>query len=500
MDGAPPLAVTVAAVAVAFLVAVAPWATHDFGYSLDGFNGAVWGLGARAAADDPVGSRLGGIQPDGDRYANHPPLTVWTASVGSAVSGDRPVAVRAPAIGASLLALAVLALLLLDAGLRWEAAAAGVALAGTSGMFLTYGAMLDTPVVSLPFGLAALVAAQRVWQGRPPRPAGVALAGALAVLAGWQAALAASLAAAVCLLAPRPAGAGPSPRRGAAALGAGVAAGAAITVAWIGWVHGSLRPLLDQAGVRTGRQGTGTEASWSTAMRKHVTDLFGPWPVLVALGAALVVALVVRSRPDADADAETPAWWRPTGLRPVTAVLVATVAGYTLLFRNGAAVHDYWTYWGVALVGVGVAAVVHLALEATPLRRLPRLAVVVLVIAVVLPPAVAGDVRQTTAETRIREGLDLLPVLGRVPEATDPDTVAVAVYGATGELPWADHLVHGRAVVADDVAALRRLPADLPVLVVLRAPPSAALQAIAIVWNRRFALVGARALARHLGA
>ena len=496
MDGAPPLAATVAAVAVAFLVAVAPWATHDSGYSLDGFNGAVWGLGARAAADDPLGSRLGGIQPDGDRYANHPPLTVWTASVGSAVSGDRPVAVRAPAIGASLLALAVLALLLLDAGLRWEAAAAGVALAGTSGMFLTYGAMLDTPVVSLPFGLAALVAAQRVWQGRPPRPVVLALAGALAVLAGWQAALAAALAAAVCLLAARPVGSGPSPRRGAAALGAGVAAGAAITVAWIGWVHGSLRPLLDQAGVRTGSQGTGTRASWSTAMRNHLTDLYGPWPVLVALVAALVVALLVRShRPDDDA----PAWWRPTGLRPVAAVLVATVVGYTLLFRNGAAVHDYWTYWGVALVGVGVAAVIHLALEATPLRRLPRLAAVVLVAAAVLPLAVTGDVRQTTAETRIREGLDLLPVLGRVPEATDPDTVAVAVYGATGELPWADHLVHGRAVVADDVTALRRLPPDLPVLVVLRAPPSPALQGIAIAWNRRFALVPAAALARHLG-
>ena len=74
------------------------------------------------------------------------------------------------------------------------------------------------------------------------------------------------------------------------------------------------------------------------------------------------------------------------------------------------------------------------------------------------PLAVVGTVRQTTAETRIREGLDLLPVLGQVPEASDPDEVALAVYGAPGELPLADHLVHGRAVVADDAAALRRLP------------------------------------------
>jgi hypothetical protein len=492
--GALGLAATVAAVAVAFLVAVAPWATDGFGYSLDGFNGSVWGLGARAAADDPVGSRLGGIQPDGDRYANHPPLTVWAAGVGNAVSGDRPAGVRAPAIVASVLALAVLALLLADAGLRAEAVAAGVALAGTSGMFLAYGAMLDTPVVALPFGLAALAAAQRTWQGRPPPTAVLVLVGALAVLSGWQAALAATLAAGLCLLA-APAPDGTRDRRGALALGAGIATGTVATLAWIGWVHGSLRPLLDQAGVRTGADGNGTDAGWFSAMGDHLTDLYGPVPVLVLLAVALVVVLAV-----APGDGDRPqAWWRPHGLRPVVAVLLVTVAGYTALFRNGAAVHDYWTYWGVALVGVAAAGVVDLALTRSPLRRLPRGAAVLLVAAVVLPLAAVGDRRETTAETRIREGLDLLPVLGQVPEADDPDEVVVAVHGAPGELPWADHLLHGRAVAADDVAALRRLPPELPVLVVLRGPASPALQAIALARNRRFALVPAGALARHLG-
>lgn len=515
------LAVTVASVAVVFLVAVSPWATDGFGYSLDGLNGSVWGLGARAAADDPIGSRLGGIQPDGARYANHPPLTVWTAAVGSALGGDRPGAVRAPALAASVLALAVLALLLRDAGLRWEAAAAGVVLAGTSGMFLTYGAMLDTPVVALPFGLAALAAAQRVWQARPPPTPVLVLVGALAVLSGWQAALAVGLAAAMALLAPPRPGAGASARRGAAALVAGAGVGAAVTVAWIGWVYGGLGPLFDKAGLRTGQDGVGTDAGWATAMRRHLTDLYGPTPVLLALAAAVAAAVVVplgRPAPTAaptGADGGTAGGegghggpraegrgigrWRPAGVQPVAAVLVVTVAGYTLLFRNGAAVHDYWTYWGVALVGLAGAAAVELALARTPLHHLPRGATALVVAAAVLPLAVVGVERQTTAETRIREGLDLLPVLGRVPEADDPRAVAVAVHGAHGDLRWADHLLHGRAVAADDLPALRRLPPELPVLVVLGGPPSPHLRAVAITHNRRFALVPASALVEHLG-
>lgn len=79
--------------------------------------------------------------------------------------------------------------------------------------------------------------------------------------------------------------------------------------------------------------------------------------------------------------------------------------------------------------------------------------------------------------------------------------VAVAVKGSSGELPWAHHLVHGRAVAADDVAALRDLPPELPVLVILRAPPSPALRALAtaIDPDGRFVLLPAGDLVRHLG-
>ncbi|QYG95235.1 hypothetical protein HC251_24255 [Iamia sp. SCSIO 61187] len=490
------LVATVAVVAVAFLVAVAPWATDDFGYSLDGFNGAAWGLGARALADDPLDSRLGGVRPEGDRYANHPPLTVWSAAIGSAVSGDEPAAVRAPALLAGLLALAVLALLLHDAGLRPAATAAGVALAGTSGMFLTYGAMLDTPVVSLPFGLLALAAAQRVWQRRPPPTPALVAIGAVAALAGWQSALAAGLGGATCLLAAP--GEGPSPRRGAVALGAGIAAGAAVTLGWAAWVHGGLRPLIDQAGFRSGVRRSDAAAGWLDRLGRHLDDLYGPAPVLAAIAVAVALGLVAGP-----GRADGTRWWRPAGLRPVLAVLVVTVVGYTLLFRNGAAVHDYWTYWGVALVGAGAAAVVQVltADDRSPLARLPDGIRTGVVGVVVVALAVAGYGRQSGAETRIREGLDVIPVLEQVDRPDRPTQVVVAVRGSSGELPWVHHIVHGRAVTADDVASLRRLPPDLPVLVILRGPPSPALRALAtdVDEDGRFLLVPAGDLLRHLG-
>ncbi|HEX7134727.1 MAG TPA: glycosyltransferase family 39 protein [Iamia sp.] len=475
------LGLTVALVGLVFLVAVSPWAGRDPGYSLDGFNASVWGLGARAAADDPIGSRLGGVQPDGDRYANHPPLTVWTAAVGDAVSGGRSWAVRGPAVLASLAALVALAVLLADARMRWEAVAAGVVVMGTTGMFLTYGAMLDTPVVSLPFGLLALVVAQRAWQGRPPSIPLVVAAGALAALSGWQAAVAASLAAAVCAFGP---GARAPARRPAVALATGVGLGGAVTVGWILAVQRSLRPLLDQAGNRTSR--TETDVSWYRAIGTHLADLYGPTPLLVVLVLAVVAGLALPRR-DPGRD----------GPRLVLAIVAVTVVGYSLAFRNGAAVHDYWTYWATALFGVGAAAAAQGVLDRGR-GTLARVGALALVAGLVGSVAVAGLVRQPDAETHIRDGLLVAELLDRVPDAEEPTAVALAVYGSPGELPWAEIAVHGRAVAVDDPADLGALPPDLPVLVILRGPPSPQLREVARIADDRFALLPAEALRQHL--
>jgi 4-amino-4-deoxy-L-arabinose transferase-like glycosyltransferase len=488
--------VIVAAVLVVgalFVAHTEPWISRGFGYSLDGFNGAVWGQGARAAVDDPIASRLGGIQPDGHRYANHPPLTVWSSAVLSAVSGDSPVAVRLPAVLASLLALAALALLLHDAGAAPGAVVVGVVAAGTCSMFLTYGAMLDTPVVSLPFALLTLAAARRGWQGRPPPGWMTVGAAALACVSGWQAALLTGIVVAVSLVAHR---------RTAGRLLVGMALGTTVSVAWIAWVHGSLRPLFHQATYRSGSGGV--QVSWITAQQRHLGDLYGPvLLVLVAIG--LVVALLPRRAATAEpaepaTEPTAPPWARPllTGLRPVVLVLVASVVGYTALFRNGSAIHDYWTFWGVALVAVGAAALADRLIGRAE-ASLPRTLVTVATAVVVVALAASGLTRSSDAEQRVRDGVDLIAVIEEAPNATDPTATAIAVYDQPGTLPWADYAVGGLAVHADDVDDLRALPPDLPVLVVLGGPASPALQSRAIAVNDRFALVPAAALADHLG-
>ncbi len=478
------LAGVVVALGVVLVVHSWAWISGGFGYSLDGFNGAVWGQGARAAVDAPVASRLGGVQPDGHRYANHPPLTVWSAAVMSAASGDSPIAVRLPAVAASVAALAVLVVLLRDAGVGRVGTAVGLAVAGTSSMYLAYGAMLDTPVVSLPCGLAVLAAAQRVWRGRPPPPAVLVGLAALAGTAGWQATLLTGCAGALCLLVDR---------RATVWLAAGAVLGSAIAVGWIAWVHGSLRPLLDQAGFRSGA--TGQQVTWLTAQGRHLGDLYGP-VLLVVVAIGLVAALLPPAdgpRPEGRTAAVLLA-----GTRPLAVVLGAVVGGYTVGFRNGSAVHDYWTFWGVALVAVAVAVLADRAV-ALLARVAPSGVAVGLAAVVAVVAAGIGLGRGSGAEDRIRSGLDLVAVLDEAPDARVPTDVAIAVHDLPGTLPWADYAVDGRSVHADDAAALRALPPDLPVLVVLRGA-SAELRELATAVDGAYALVPAGVLAQHVAS
>lgn len=478
-----------ALLAVVVVAHAAPWIGGGFGYSLDGFNGAVWGQGARALVEDPVGSRLGGIQPDGHRYANHPPLTVWSAAVTSAIGGDDSVAVRLPAIVAAAVTPALLALLLTRSRVRPAAVIVGLVAGASSAMALTYGTMLDTPVVSLPAGLVALVVAQRVWAGDPPSTARLVGSAALAALAGWQALLLTVVATVVTVAVDR---------RSATRLGIGVAVGAGLTVAWAGWVHGSLAPLFGQAEVRSGGASPGP---WSDTIADYLSDLFGP--VLLALTLAGVVVtsvrLAVADGADPDGTDGEASGRRMAGVGPVALVLAVAIVGYTLVFRNGAAIHPYWTFWGVALVAVAVAALADAVLAV--LTRVPGgrwlSGATALVAAVALLGA--GLSRTSRAEQRIHDGLDVLVLLDEVPDADRPTDVAIGVRGDPGTSPWAEYAVDGRAARADSPAEIRRLEPDLPVIVVLAAPPSPALREVALGIEGRFALVRADELAELLG-
>ncbi|MCC6227354.1 MAG: glycosyltransferase family 39 protein [Microthrixaceae bacterium] len=403
-------------VAMVLLVHVDPWLGAGLGDSHDGYNAAVWSFGARGGADDPIAGRLGGIRADGTPYAHHPPLLVWTLIPVTALAGDSAFALRLVPLVASLVAVAILAALLRDSGLGRRAVVGGVLLAGTSPMLLTYGALVDTPVFGLPFALGAVWAAQRAWQRRPP-PAPVAvLVGVGAALAGWQALLAAAIAAAVGAVR---VGAG---RRGEMLpLASGVVAGVAVDLLWIWWVMGGLADLLEVGGTRTQMN----TAHWLEHQAEFAWDLFGP----LLLG-----------------------------------VWVAVVVGYAVLFRHGSYIHSYWNFYGVALVGIAAAVILHsldgpLARLRVPYRRVAKAAS----LAGVFLVAAFGVAYRSTADHEIQTGLEVLPLLDNLPTTVDHDEVLVATIGGDPSKPWLRWATGGTNEQVE-VADLDRLDPDRLVL------------------------------------
>ena len=188
--------------------------------------------------------------------------------------------------------------------------------------------------------------------------------------------------------------------------------------------------------------------SWLTAQQRHLGDLYGP-VLLILVAVGLVVALLPdtteRTEPADTSEPVGPPWIRPAlaGLRPLVLVLVASVAGYTLLFRNGSTIHDYWTFWGVALVAVGAAALADRLLALATGRGLPSTLVTVATVVVVVVIAGLGLARDSDAERTVRNGVDLIAVIEKAPNAADPTEVAIAVYDQPGTLPWADYAVDG---------------------------------------------------------
>lgn len=466
------------------LVHVSPWLADGLGDSHDGYNAAIWGLGARGAVEDPVGNRLGGIHPDGMSYANHPPLLVWTLTPIVAIRDDWPLGLRLVPLLGSLTAIGILAGVLRDSGVGTMAQTAGVLLAGSSAMLLTYGAMVDTPVFGFPFALAALWVAQRSWQARPPPPWLAVLCGALAALAGWQALLTVVVAAAVAGVRRSP----PS-RRGAAFLMLGGLGGLLVTLAWVWWVSGGLSTLLDQGANRTGMD----FGAWFSQQVEFSADLFGPALfMVVCIGTTIAVALPTyrwrRGRPTNDRSignftgghVQTTAWETP---RPLAIVIVVVVIGYSVLFRHGAWVHSYWNYYGIALVGVTTAALMETA-EALLQAMSPsaRKVTTGLLGFMCLMIAATSWGTRSQADLEIQTGLEVVPLLEQLPHADQPHEVVVATVGGDPVKPWLRWTTHGtnEAVDPGDVTELNP---HRQVLITLPLPPPASL------WDRTSAEV-----------
>lgn len=499
----------VVAVSIGLFIHVLPWLGAGLGYSDDGYNAAMWSLGARGGIEDPVGNRMGGVQPDGTEYAHHPPLLVWSIMPVTAISDDWTLGLRLVPFAASVASMGFLAMLLLDAGASRIATAAGVVLAGSAGMFLTYGAMVDTPVFSFPFALAAVWASQRSWQSRPPPTAAIVAIGVLTALSGWQALLVAVLAATVAALRPLR-----ESRKAASALIAGTAAGAVIDLLWIWWVTGSLSDLLDSGTFRsTTAVGIG---KWLDMQRFYADDGFGTLLLLVVLAGTIAILVTGgRSTPSGSAWVESPESTEPlvgatidgaegslprsrwTSPLPLLAVFLPGVIGYALLFRQAAVLHAYWNYFGIAIVGVTGAALVDTCVTLTrPFSPRGGALIRGLIAVAVLTIAGFGFARRGISDHTIRRGLDVVPLVQQLPTAPDPRTVVVATVGGVPEKPWLDWSTRGHHEFLD-LGNVSDLPANRPVLLTLpdRVPASTWAGSTAQV-SGRFVLIPAGELAK----
>ena len=367
-----------------FLGVASRTVTAPFGDSHDGRNAGVWASGSHSLRQDGVtGSRLGTRSPENGVYANHPPLIYLKTALAETLGRGSALATRAPAWLGSLAVIALLAVLLKDRGLRPGPVGVAVALVVTTPMFLVYGTMLDTPVTSLPFGLALLLLWGRARDGRPVRPPVAFAFAALAVVAGWQSlAVAAVLAAwAVVRLVRRRDG-----RVVDAAFAAGALTGVILLLAWLLWAFdGSLAHLWEQIVFRTGQGDQSVPlidllGSQRRDVQAHVRPGIRPG----------------RSRA-----------WGSRSLsrrtRSLAVVALSVTVPYPLLFPAGAANHDYWNFWLVLPLAVGLAAGGHWSGSTVTRVRRPDavlavagglLAVVATVGVVVRPPAAAWTIRE----------------------------------------------------------------------------------------------------------
>ncbi|HVL06274.1 MAG TPA: hypothetical protein VM388_09805 [Acidimicrobiales bacterium] len=355
-----------------------------FGDSHDGRNAGVWVAAGRAIRESgPLASRLGTRTPENGVYANHPPLIAVEVALVEAVAGRSNAASRAPAWVGSLVAIGLLAVLLSERGMPPGAAGAAVALVVATPMFLVFGTMLDTPVTSLPFGIGVLVLWERARRGRRVHPALAAGLAALAALAGWQSLLVAGLVAAWAgvrvLRRRRPVGA-------EAGFVAGALAGAGLLTAWLWWgLGGTLRPLTEAYTVRTGDGPENVALGRLAATLVHDgRAMFGVVLLLGLLG--LVPALARRST------------------RGLTAVALAATVPYPLVFRTGAVNHEYWNYWFVLPLAIGLAAGAAWVVDIVGRGAAgPAVAATAGVLATAM--AVGAWVRPTPAAWALREGV-----------------------------------------------------------------------------------------------
>jgi 4-amino-4-deoxy-L-arabinose transferase-like glycosyltransferase len=303
---------------------------------VDSYNDAVFSLGGRALLDrGPVAAKLGADFGAGDLYADHPPLVYVATAASQAVVGDRAAAAPILAFAASIAAALLLYVLLRELGLHAVTAAVTVAVGLSIPLFLDYGTMLDTLMLGLPFAVAYLLVWQRSMDERSG-PAALAAAAAAVALVAWEGAILVVLAMAVTATVRRRAGV-----RIVIASGVGLGSALIATVLWVSWV-GGISDLFDKGLYRGGQSSDVSVGQYVRDQWQHTRHYFGvAGLVLLAVGAC---ALLIAPR-----------------FRAIGVVALATPVIYALAFREGADLHDYWNYWLLIPMVLGIGALTTLA-------------------------------------------------------------------------------------------------------------------------------------------
>jgi hypothetical protein len=353
-----------------------------FGQTEEGVNATIWALGGRNILENgPVAARFGAsVAPyPGTRdgiYAHHPPLPVWLAALAQ-LPGRWEGWPRLLA-----LALAGVSLLLIFRSVRRfasdDAALLATAAIATSPFVLAYGRLLTTLTVATPLFLVLLDGALgRSMAGK--RWGGALLAAIpLAFFSSWDGVLGAgAVVTYVTLLDLRDAQRNDVDRSAwyrtfAPALMALLSL--AVLLAYFGWANNDLKEMLVHARMRTGADDAVPPLKWITREVGFVGNGLGWLTFLLLVGTSALLALRTG----------------PPGL--LAAILLGAVpgVGMTILFRNGAYSHAFWSY------NLIIPAAFAVAYAITLVARLPRrgaslLLGVLIAVQAVIGFRVAGD-------------------------------------------------------------------------------------------------------------
>jgi hypothetical protein len=259
---------------------------------------------------------------------------------------------------ASLAAAVLLFVLLCDLDLAPVLAAASVGIGLSIPMFLTFGTMLDTVMLGLPFAAGYLVLWQRGLSGRP-KYLGLATAAAAVCLVAWEGVVLVAVTMVVMAAVRR------DRERLTAIIAAGGGAASAVVVTglWQVWVYGGLNDVLDQGALRAGSSGF-SFGDYVDSQFNALRETFGV-PAIVVLAVGVVVMVASRR------------------FRPVGIAALATPIVYAGGFRQGSYVHDYWNYWLVITFVVAIGAIASLLQHVRLRSWLPTACVVAALLVVV---------------------------------------------------------------------------------------------------------------------